>query len=526
MKKMCTNPTLNKMIIKKVIFTFILIINIANSNFVLAKNKPLKKESKNKVSKAHIAATIIANDDDFSSTSIDGTIGGVAGNVYLNDTSDGVVPTSNSVISSIVSDGTLAGVTVSANGEINVPAGTPSRTYTVDYQICERGDVSNCKRATVIITVNGDSDGDGVLDSVDVCSNFDDNVDNDLDGIPDNCDDDDDNDGIPDVSEGCTVNKRNIYQKIHFADGTIDTTDPVGTDVNLVYSTTTNYVARIGGDPAPDNLLFLNGFDPKERQAKMVFNVRNPYVLTAGEFITLKFYLFNNRKDSSGQYDLPIRSTINTTDVGTFSLDKTLTSEQTTNLDAGKWILVEYVIPTPGISGTEMNINNITVEIEVNSDGLYPVFNLSDSEVMGVIPLELITDFAGEDCSASPDCDLDGIPNYQDNSSCDVVINPNPDPAIIPNTFTPNGDGVNDTFEIPALMQYLNFKLEIFNRWGNKVYDYSNNGNVRPIWWDGYSNGRLTLNNNKPLPVATYYYVIDFNDGLTAPKQGWVYLNR
>ena len=498
----------------------ILILIILNNSF-------LEASSINDVkSKTKVFATLVANNDDFSSNRVNGLIGGISGNVLANDTSDGAIATSTSVITSVISDGTLAGITISANGDVNIPAGTPSRIFTVIYQICENGDVNNCESAQIRINVDADSDGDGVLDSADVCNNFDDNLDNDSDGIPDNCDDDDDNDGIPDLNEGCTANIRNTYQKIYFADGTIDTTDPVGTDVNLVYSTTTNYVATIGGDLAPDNLLFLNGFDPKERQAKMVFNVTNPYVLTAGEFITLKFYLFNNRRDSSGQYDLPIRSSINTISAGTFSLDKTLTTEQTTDLDGGKWIEVEYVIPTPGISGSEININNITIEIEVNSDGLYPVFNESDSEVMGVIPLELFTDAAGEDCSASPDCDSDSIPNYQDNSSCDVIINPNPFSDLIPNTFTPNGDGVNDTFEIPALMQYLNFKLEIFNRWGNKVYDYSNNGNVSPIWWDGYSNGRMTLNSNKPLPIATYYYVIDFNDGLTAPKQGWVYLNR
>lgn len=506
--------------IKKVMLTFLIFINF---NFVVAKNKIDENNTK---LIAELLATLVANNDDFSTTAVDGTVGGIAGNVFTNDTSDGATVTSATVITSIISDGTLAGVIVSSNGDVNVPAGTRSRTFSIVYQICERGDASNCESALITIRVDADSDGDGVLDSVDACNNFDDTLDNDLDGIPDNCDDDDDNDGIPDLNEGCTANIRNTYQKIYFADGTIDTTDPVGTDVNLVYSTTTNYVATIGGDPAPDNLLFLNGFDPIERQAKMVLNITNPYVLTAGEFITLKFYLFNNRRDSSGQYDLPIRSTINTVSAGTFSLDKTLSTEQTTDLDAGKWIEVEYVIPTPGLSGTEININNITIEIEVNSDGLYPVFNISDSEVMGVIPLELFTDAAGEDCSASPDCDLDNIPNYQDNSSCDVVINPNPFSDVIPNTFTPNGDGINDTFEIPALLQYLDFKLEIFNRWGNKVYDYSNNGNVSPIWWDGYSNGRLTLNDNKPLPIATYYYVIDFNDGLTAPKQGWVYLNR
>lgn len=517
---MSTNLELYKIVSKKVIFTFLVIIN---TSFLTAVDKKSSEETK---SSSSIFTTLAANDDDFSSTQIDGTIGGISGNVFANDTSDGATANATTVVSSIISDGTLAGVTISANGDVNVPAGTPSRTFTVTYQICERGNASNCESALITIRVDADSDGDGVLDSVDACNNFDDSLDNDLDGIPDNCDDDDDNDGIPDLNEGCTANITNTYQKIYFADGTIDTTDPVGTDVNLVYSTTTNYVATIGGDNAPDNLLFLNGFDPIERQAKMVFNVTNPYVLTTGEFITLKFYLFNNRRDSSGQYDLPIRSTINTVASGTFSLDKTLSTEQTTNLDAGKWIEVEYVIPTPGLLGAEININNITIEIEVNSDGLYPNFNISDSEVMGVIPLELFTDAAGEDCSASPDCDSDNIPNYQDNSACDVVINPNPISDFIPNTFTPNGDGTNDTFEIPALLQYPNFKLEIFNRWGNKVHDYSNNGNVNPIWWDGYSDGRLTLNSSKPLPVATYYYIIDFNDGIKAPLQGWVYLNR
>ena len=394
-------PIFNTRILKskKVIFTFLIIINLG---YLDAKIKTSLYEEE---SKTFILATLVANNDDFSSTIIDGTIGGIPGNVFINDTSDGATATSSTVIPSIINDGSLAGVTISTNGDVNIPAGTPSRTFIVSYQICENGDASNCSNAQITIIIDGDSDGDGVLDSVDVCSNFDDSLDNDLDGIPDNCDDDDDNDGIPDISEGCTENVRNTYQKIYFADGTIDTTDPVGTDVNLVYSTTRNYVSEIGGDPAPDNLLFLNGFDPKERQAKMVFDVIDPYVLTAGEFITLKFYLFNNRRDSSGQYDLPIRSTITTTNAGSFALDQTLSTEQNSDLDAGKWIEVEYVIPTPGLSATELIINNITIEIEVNSDGLYPVFNISDSEVMAVIPLELFTDFAGEDCSASPDCD-------------------------------------------------------------------------------------------------------------------------
>ncbi|WP_435416492.1 gliding motility-associated C-terminal domain-containing protein, partial [Polaribacter aestuariivivens] len=114
------------------------------------------------------------------------------------------------------------------------------------------------------------------------------------------------------------------------------------------------------------------------------------------------------------------------------------------------------------------------------------------------------------------DCDGDNIPDHLDITNCDLV----------PDAFSPNDDGVNDTFVIPALSKYPNFKLEIYNRWGNQVYDYENRGKTSPDWWNGYSTGRLTLNDSKPVPVGTYYYIIYFNDGSRKPITGWVYLNR
>ena len=56
----------------------------------------------------------------------------------------------------------------------------------------------------------------------------------------------------------------------------------------------------------------------------------------------------------------------------------------------------------------------------------------------------------------------------------------------VPNTFTPNGDGVNDVFEIQG--ENINeFQLWIFNRWGEEVY-YTN---VMTDYWDGYYKGKL-----------------------------------
>lgn len=72
----------------------------------------------------------------------------------------------------------------------------------------------------------------------------------------------------------------------------------------------------------------------------------------------------------------------------------------------------------------------------------------------------------------------------------------------IPNGFTPNGDGVNDTWEIANIAFQPGATVEIFDRWGSKIFEsigYKSN-------WDGTSNGQL-------LPTHTYFYVISAENG-------------
>ncbi len=88
-----------------------------------------------------------------------------------------------------------------------------------------------------------------------------------------------------------------------------------------------------------------------------------------------------------------------------------------------------------------------------------------------------------------------------------------------PNLFSPNNDGLSDTFEIISLKQFPNFKLKIFDRWGSLVYDYNNNGNPLPIWWNGTIKG-------KPVSEGVYYYTIDYNDGVTKSRSGFIQLIR
>ena len=73
---------------------------------------------------------------------------------------------------------------------------------------------------------------------------------------------------------------------------------------------------------------------------------------------------------------------------------------------------------------------------------------------------------------------------------------------IIPNTFTPNGDGINDTWNIKYIENYPNCTIDIFNRYGTKLYTSVG----YPIPWGGKYNGAN-------LPVGTYYYIINLGNG-------------
>ncbi|MGK0411905.1 MAG: gliding motility-associated-like protein [Polaribacter sp.] len=88
-----------------------------------------------------------------------------------------------------------------------------------------------------------------------------------------------------------------------------------------------------------------------------------------------------------------------------------------------------------------------------------------------------------------------------------------------PNLFSPNNDGISDIFKMSGLEEYPNFVMVIFNRQGNEVYNYSNNGNLNPIWWDG-------TYNNKPAPTGVYFYTLDFNDGIKKPIKNFIQLIR
>lgn len=87
---------------------------------------------------------------------------------------------------------------------------------------------------------------------------------------------------------------------------------------------------------------------------------------------------------------------------------------------------------------------------------------------------------------------------------------------ILPNTITPDGDGMNDVWNIPYMDLFDHAELEIFDRWGRLVYRTEN---VYEEPWDGTSRER-------ELPMDSYYFVLKLNAFNAAPIVGTVNLIR
>ena len=91
---------------------------------------------------------------------------------------------------------------------------------------------------------------------------------------------------------------------------------------------------------------------------------------------------------------------------------------------------------------------------------------------------------------------------------------------IVPNIFSPNNDGENDSF-FPIPNAHDNVELTVYNRWGQKIYETP--GAFQP--WDG------RVPNNKPAPDGVYYYLLDYKlpclgTEITGREEGYVHIVR
>lgn len=113
----------------------------------------------------------------------------------------------------------------------------------------------------------------------------------------------------------------------------------------------------------------------------------------------------------------------------------------------------------------------------------------------------------GETTAYTVTTEIDGCP-YTDTVMVWVAQ------LVLPvNTFTPNGDGINDVWEVPELANYPQAEVSIYDRWGQRVF---------------HSIGYRDPFDGKGLPAATYYWYIQVNDvkGKSDPYTGYVTIVR
>ncbi|WP_320167954.1 Ig-like domain-containing protein [Mangrovibacterium marinum] len=111
---------------------------------------------------------------------------------------------------------------------------------------------------------------------------------------------------------------------------------------------------------------------------------------------------------------------------------------------------------------------------------------------------------------------------------CDrAVVNLAHDPKLddlIPDAFSPNGDEYNELFVIPAIRDHEKVHIEIYNRWGAKIYEQEDYGDTQRLggdaWWDGRPN---VGGDGDIVPEGTYFVILILDDQV---YKGTVFINR
>ena len=308
-------------------------------------------------------------------------------------------------------------------------------------------------------------------------------IDTDKDGTPDYLDNDDDGDGIRSLDE------------IPDTDGDGNPSDALDFD----------------SDGTPD---YLDTDDEND-------GIPSKYEVAGG--VSSKFFTRDtDRDDIPDHHDLdddndgvPTSSEINTPgDNFALDTDNDGILDHLDTDDDGDGILT---------IAEDLNNNGDPRDDDTDFDGKanYLESSLLDADADGVVD-----QFDSVDDDPYNDQDGDGFPNLDEtlvgtdplvaNSFPQDFSNPSLRASIeIVNFFSPNGDGINDTWQVKEIDRYLNNQIWIYSRTGRELFTakpYNNN-------WQGVLDG-------VQLPAGSYYYRIDLDGNGSVDFEGWFYLTR
>jgi gliding motility-associated-like protein len=286
-------------------------------------------------------------------------------------------------------------------------------------------------------------------------------------------------------ADGCTAGTY-VWYKHKLLLGEVSTTEEIkrGTSVevteggnNVFYTARCQFLECLGNESNRLQLAFITKIDGPTVSKTFTINTDNP------QNVDLTTAL-GKTMTSDGVYEFRLTDDLTTAKI----------SDPTKISEVGTYYVVERSKGGTCVSNAvEITVN----KIESNNQGTTP------EVVETAVP-------ASDPNAAQPEVTSNQTVQSTDTGAAIVSAEPNDslDELGIPGGFSPNGDKVNDVFQIKNLGE-TEASLRVYNRYGHVVYDaekYLNN-------WDGKPNNGLLTNSNMGLPDGTYYYSLRLKDG-------------
>lgn len=170
--------------------------------------------------------------------------------------------------------------------------------------------------------------------------------------------------------------------------------------------------------------------------------------------------------------------------------------------------VIQNVDGTLTVSGTAEKDGTVTITfpdgstqlVTVNSQGTFgPIISLLPQVLKGFVKAT--------------------VSNFSGLTSAETIVSYETKQTVLPSeAFTPNGDGINDTWNIVDIEKFPNTSVRVFNRWGHLVFSAKNYQND---WAGNYGDF------NSILPESSsYYYQIDYGTDGSVDKEGWLYIRK
>lgn len=213
--------------------------------------------------------------------------------------------------------------------------------------------------------------------------------------------------------------------------------------------------------------------------------------------------------DSSGTYWVKVSDRYGCEDRD--SVELTVRDNPDVNIDVDAMHSDEVQIFEDSVAFPAGAVDYITLDA-----GMWSSYEWSTGDLSGTIEVE-DTDVGRATASAQTKEYWVTVSNEygcqsKDNISVTVIGN-----LEVPNAFTPNDDHANNLWKIPGLSLYPDCVVEVYDRWGNRVFH--SKGYDEADYWDG------TDQNGKKLPMDSYYYIIRLGED-EEPIQGSVSIIR